>query len=267
MTVAYRLGIFGFLHLSHLTDGKGYPDAQNLGLMDQMMGLKWVHENIAGFGGDPNNVTIFGESAGAASVTLLSLINGSHKYFKRVIAQSGTPAFTRTTEESIRCTSELMAVLGCKTAFDLQKLDAQKLANASEVLRLRQFPERDGNYLPLDPHGAYANGAAKDIEFLQGCDKNEFDWFASVMGEEGIKMLATDRKTKKFARLTDKEQTLIEDFCKNIKGNDCECYCRLFDQLWFNGPVIRMSENQTKAGGKSYTYFFSAESGHGVNLH
>ena len=51
-SIPYRLGLFGFLHLSHLPDGKDYPDAQNLGILDQIMALKWVHENIAGFGGD-----------------------------------------------------------------------------------------------------------------------------------------------------------------------------------------------------------------------
>ena len=65
VTVAYRLGVLGFLHLSHLADGKDYPDAQNLGLLDQKMAFKWIHENIAAFGGDPDNVTIWGESAGA----------------------------------------------------------------------------------------------------------------------------------------------------------------------------------------------------------
>ena len=89
VTINYRINVFGFFHLSHLSDGKDYPDAQNLGLLDQLMALKWVHENITAFGGDPDNVTIWGESAGAGSCTLLPLIKGSHQYFKRVIAQSG----------------------------------------------------------------------------------------------------------------------------------------------------------------------------------
>ena len=92
VTINYRINVFGFFHLSHLSDGKDYPDAQNLGLLDQLMALKWVHENIAAFGGDPDNVTIWGESAGVGSCTLLPLIKGSHQYFNRVIAQSGAPA-------------------------------------------------------------------------------------------------------------------------------------------------------------------------------
>ena len=108
VNIQYRLGVFGFLNLSHLPDGADYPDAQNLGLLDQAMALKWVHENIAGFGVDPDNVTIWGESAGAVSVVLLTLIAGTQKYFRKVIAQSGSPALTISPEESVACTNDLM---------------------------------------------------------------------------------------------------------------------------------------------------------------
>ncbi len=266
VTVAYRLGVFGFFHLSHLADGKEYPDAQNLGLMDQIMALKWVHENIVGFGGDPDNVTIWGESAGAGSVSLLPLVKGSHAYFKRVIAQSGSPALTRTTEEAIGCTNEMMDLFGCKTVADLLQIDARKFVDASTVLSMRTAPERDGNYLPPDPWEAYVNGAAKDIAFLHGCNKGEFDYFASVMGEEGFELWAADRKAKKFARLTEEEKALAESFCKDVKGGSDERNRQLFNQIWFNAPLMRLSESQTKAGGRSYTYFFTAAPEHGVEL-
>ena len=103
-SIEYRVDIFGYIHLAHLPDGHDYSDSQNLGSMDQMMALKWIHENIAGFGGAPDNVTIFGESAGAGSVTTLPLVEGSHKYIKRIIAQSGGPSITVSTEDSIACT-------------------------------------------------------------------------------------------------------------------------------------------------------------------
>ncbi len=133
VTIAYRLAAYGFMRLSHLPDGADYPDAQNLGIMDQMMGLKWVHENIAAFGGDPDNVTIFGESAGGSSCTLIPLVKGSHKYFKRVITQSGTPAMTRSKEESIVWTNEVMKELGCKTVADLQKVAPEVLTHVRNL--------------------------------------------------------------------------------------------------------------------------------------
>ena len=275
VSVAYRLGVLGFLHLSHLPDGKDYPDAQNLGLMDQLMALKWVHENIAGFGGDPDNVTIMGESAGGGSVTNLSLIKGSHQYFNKVISLSGTPGLSRSAEAAKACTDDLMEALGCKTVADLQKLDAETLVStATEVLPLRIAPERDGSLLPLDPWEAIANSATKDVTFLQGCNKDEMNFFLVGMGgPEPFMEWATDREAMKLAPLTDKEKDLVESYIKDVKGENWEKHTCLLSQLMFNAPCIRLSENQTMAGGKSYTYYFTVESsvpimksGHGVEL-
>ena len=262
VSIAYRLGVLGFLHLSHLPDGKDYPDTQNLGLLDQLKALKWVHENIAAFGGNPDNVTLMGESAGGGSVTNLSLIKGSHQYFKKVIALSGNPGLSTSTEAAIACTNELMDALGCKTVADLKKIDAQKLVGvASELLPLRMAPERDGNLLPRNPWEAVANGAVKDITFLHGVNKDEMNFFLVGMGgPEPFDAWAADRKAKKLALMTDEEKALTESFCKDVKGESYEPYCKWFSQLMFNAPCIRLSESQTKAGGKSFTYYFTVES-------
>ena len=273
VTIAYRLGPFGFLHLSHLPDGKDYSDAQNLGLLDQRMALKWVHENIASFGGDPDNVTIWGESAGAGSCTMQPLINGSQAYFKRVIAQSGSPNQTKSVSEGIACANALLEALGCKTVADMQKIDAQKIFEASAVLSMCQFPERDGRILPLDPYGAYAKGAAKNIDILQGCNKDEFDFFVSGFGVEGFKEWAADRKEKGLSNLTNKEKALVESFVSDAKGESYEGDSRLFSQVWFIAPIFKLSDCQTQGGGKSYTYYFTPESalpivkcGHSIEL-
>jgi len=275
VAIEYRLGVFGFFHLSHLPDGKDYPDAQNLGLMDQMMALKWVHENIAAFGGDPENVTIWGESAGAGSVTLLPLVKGSHAYFRRIIAESGSPVFTRSTEQAAGCTDEVMELLGCKTVAELLKLDARTLVQNSAVLALRVWAERDGNFLPLDPYEAYAKGAVADIDILQGCNKDEVGYFIFGFGLAYYTDWAAGRTARKLAQLTDREKALVQDYCKDVRGATPEYTAtdRLFDQIVFLAPLFRLSENQTRAGGKSYTYFFTPEStlpllksGHAVEL-
>ena len=229
--------------------------------MDEMMALKWIHENIAGFGGDPDNVTIFGESAGGGSVAVLPLVEGSHKYFKKVIAQSGSPVFTRSSEQAIDCTNKLMEALGCKTVADLQKVDVEKFLETSAIITLRVMPERDGKYLPLDPYAAYENGVAKDIDIMQGCNKDEMNYFmVSGGGPEPFTAWGLDRKAKVISQMTDKEKALVESFYNDIPGESYEKICRLYDQGWFIAPLIRLSECQTMGGGKSFTYLFTPES-------
>lgn len=273
VTIGYRLGVMGFLHLSHLPDGKEYTDSQNLGLLDQLMALKWVKNNIAAFGGDPDNVTIFGESAGAGCCTLLPLIEGSHAYFKRLIAESGAVNLTRSTEEAIHCTDKLMRELGCKTVADLMKVDGDKLLEASAVIFIEQAPERDGKYLPLNTFEAYANGAAKDLEILVGCNKDEMNFFVSSFTIEGWNKWVTERKKGKFAQLPAHEKELVVSFMNDVEGEAFQPDSCLFSQSWFNAPIIRLSEEQTKAGGKCYTYYFTPESpdpvmkcGHAIEL-
>ena len=267
VTITYRLAAYGFMHLSHLPDGKAYPDAQNLGIMDQLMALKWVHENIAGFGGDPDNVTIFGESAGGSSCALLPLVEGSHKYFKRAIAMSGSPIMTRSTEEAIAVTDKIMEALGCETVADLQKVAPRKLADTVgelfgiyQVLGWSIWPERDGKLLPKDGWKAYEDGMARDIDILAGCTKDEFNTFAAALGEEGWNLWAADRMQRRNLLMTDDEIAKVQNYINSAPGEQWQKTCSMFSQSYFNAPAIRLSENQTKAGGKVYTYFYTPES-------
>ena len=274
VTIAYRLGVMGFLHLSHLSDGKDYQDSQNLGLLDQQMALKWVHNNIAGFGGDPDDVTIFGESAGAACCSMQSVVKGSQKYFKRLIAESGSVGLTRSPEEAAAYTNKLMAKLGCKTVADLLRLDAQTLLDAAtSELFLHQIPERDGRIMPSEPWEALANGEAKNIDMLVGCNKDEMHFFVSSFGLEGWDKWVTKRKSELFNNLPAEEKALLDSYMSQFTANNWEADSRLFGQSWFIVPTIKTSEEQTKGGGKCYTYYFTPEStnpitkcGHSIEL-
>ena len=275
VSIEYRLNALGFLRLSHLPDGADYPDAQNLGLMDQIAALKWVHENIAAFGGDPDNVTIFGQSAGGGSVSLLPLVEGSHKYFRRVIAQSGSPAFCRSREQSIECTNALMEALGCKTVADLMKTDINKIVQTASAVLMMPIttPERDGRFLPVEAFDAYENGAAKDLDIMQGCTKDETAYFVAAGGAESFMPWAEKCKAEKLEQCTEEEKALVESYIKEVHGEDYEKLSKFLDQYWFNAPLIRTAENQVKAGGKTYVYYFRVESsvptmksGHAVEL-
>ena len=262
VTIEYRLNALGFLRLSHLPDGADYPDAQNLGLMDQMAALKWIHENIAGFGGDPGNVTIFGQSAGGGSVCLLPLVEGAHEYFQRIIAQSGSPTFSRSTEQSIECTNALMEALGCKTVADLMNTDMEKIVKtAATVLAMpNTSPERDGVFLPKETFDPYELGAVKDFDIMQGCTKDECSYFAAIGGFESFVPFAEKCIADMLAKCTEEEKALAESYIAEGQGERYEVLSRFLDQYWFCAPLIRTAENQVKGGGKTYVYYFRVES-------
>ena len=130
VSIDYRLGFMGFMNFEKVPGGEDYKEAGNLGLLDQLEALRWIRKNIAGFGGDPDNVTIFGESAGSASCTFLPLIDGSEGLFRRIIAQSANVAYCDTMEHGMHVTQNFLNAAGCETMDDLLKLTTEELLEA-----------------------------------------------------------------------------------------------------------------------------------------
>ncbi len=166
-----------------------------------------------------------------------------------------------------------MDVLGCKTVADLLKVSGDKLLEASAINFVHQMPERDGKYLPTDTFAAYANGAAKDLEILVGCNKDEMNFFVSSFGKEGWDKWIAGRKQEKYAQLPADDKALVDSFMSDVKGAYFQPDSSLLSQSWFNVPIIKLSECQTKAGGKAFTYYFTPESpdpimkcGHAIEL-
>src|SRR6185295_7492926 len=111
VTINYRLGPFGFLHLSDLFDG-AFAGSGNAGIADQIAALEWVRDCIAAFGGDPDRVTVFGESAGAASVGTLLGTPGARGLFTGAIPQSGAASWLSTRERATTIASIVVKNLG-----------------------------------------------------------------------------------------------------------------------------------------------------------
>ncbi|MCR5783703.1 MAG: carboxylesterase family protein [Clostridia bacterium] len=174
VTVEYRLGILGFIDFSSVPGGEAYSTSGNLGLLDQICALQWIKKNISAFGGDPDNITIFGESAGAGSVSLIPLIKEADGLYQRVIAESGSVALTYSKEECQNLTKLLLKKSGCTTMDELTALSEEELISLNEELNdYNNFPERDGIVLPEDPYGAYADGGAAKTDMLIGSNADE----------------------------------------------------------------------------------------------
>jgi len=185
VAINYRLGALGFLHLAHLL-GEGFVDSSNLGLLDQLEALRWVRDNIAGFGGDPHNVTLFGESAGAAAIGTLLGMPASEGLFRRAIMQSGTAERFRTPEGSARVTADFLRLCGLdeSSAGELRTLPVEHLLAAQQQLEERIAAESYAVPLPFQPTvgtpslpepplDAVRNGINSGVDLLVGTNLNE----------------------------------------------------------------------------------------------
>ena len=187
VTITYRVSILGFLDLTQIKGGENYKESANLGLLDQIQALKWVNKNIEFFGGDKNNVTIFGESAGATCVTCLPLIKGSKGLFKRIISQSGTFTWCESKNRATFLINKL------KEIYKKQKkeLNLNALLNLSEeeIIELNSKlnnysspPIRDGYILPEDGFDEMEKGAYDGIDLLIGTNADEMRYWIQESG-------------------------------------------------------------------------------------
>jgi len=180
VTINYRLGALGYLYLGE-HGGSTWGAASNAGQLDQIAALRWVRQNIAAFGGDPDNVTIFGESAGAVAVCTLLAMPAARGLFTKAIAQSGTANRLGTTTSATAAAATYLKALGVEHA------DAEALQGASVEALLRaqgprgpMWPLVDGTNVPQRPISAAREGYARDIPLLVGTNRDEHKLYVAA---------------------------------------------------------------------------------------
>jgi para-nitrobenzyl esterase len=186
VSINYRLGAWGFLDLSSF--GAGYAGSANAGLLDQVAALRWVRDNIREFGGDPENITIFGESAGASSVGDLLSMPETKGLFARVILESGLPG-GRTGSMSNRhqhLTQTFLDLLKVRTTDELGRKTMRELLDAQQRLfatttDIGTFgPSVDGVVLKERPFTVITEGRAAQVPVLIGTTMEEMRYFATA---------------------------------------------------------------------------------------
>jgi para-nitrobenzyl esterase len=190
VTINYRLDVFGWLHLGALSADE--PDSGNCGLLDQVAALRWVHDHIAAFGGDPGTVTIAGESAGSMSVATLMATPAAEGLFHRAVMQSGVGVSHTTTERAAAVTEQILHHAGISADGDavaalralpadglldayLGLLMADPLLLAPEQLEMVLGPVVGTPSLPRTPVDATRAGASAGIPVLVGTDEHEME--------------------------------------------------------------------------------------------
>ena len=188
----YRLGIFGFIDFSEIPGGDARPDTLNLGLLDQIAALKWIRENIAAFGGDPEQITVLGFKSGASSILLLAASGQAKGLFRRAFVFDGSLETAHDTPQAARTLAkDLLSQTQTMTMAELLQLDTETLKDAAQRLWQNMCaPTCDGKLIPVQPYHACEAGAASGIEFVIGFSCNETKVFRSFVGnhkyEDGI---------------------------------------------------------------------------------
>lgn len=262
VTVGYRTGLMGFVDLSYFEGGEEYPDAPNLGLLDQIEALRWIQRNIRAFGGAPENVTIFGESAGGGSVSLLPIIPSAKGLFRRVIAESGSVALTFSKEECREFSRRLKILSGAGSVSQLLSLDESDLKRINEKLNeYNNFPQRDGRLIPLNPYEPYKNGETADVDMLIGTNAEEMNyWIGEIGGIIPFRFSVPVKFENDTRRLSHSDKKLVRKFISSQKGHNLWRMTRFYDEMMFRLPAVEQARLHSKNGGKAYMYFWTVPS-------
>ncbi len=185
VTINYRLGAFGFLHLDEIF-GSEYAGSGNAGILDQVLALEWVRDNIAEFGGDPERVTVFGQSAGGMSVGALLGLPAAQGLFAQAIVQSGGSSFCLPSDRATETARTVLEEAGVETAAALESvsmdaiLDGQRAIFAAGLRSDLPFqPVVDGTVLPARPIDAIRDGLGR-VPTMIGTTKDEMTLFTAL---------------------------------------------------------------------------------------
>ncbi|MBO6161747.1 MAG: carboxylesterase/lipase family protein [Eubacterium sp.] len=262
ITVGYRTGLMGFVDFSEVPGGENFPDAPNLGLWDQIAALRWVKKNVRAFGGDPDSVTVFGESAGGGSVSLLPITPAAKGLFRRVIAESGSVALTFSKEECQTFTKKLLETSGARTMDDLMAMsEADLMKYNGPINEFNCFPQRDGVLIPEDPYQAYLNGETANIDIMMGTNANELNYWVGELGgivpfRLGMPVMFENSVKGMFPG----DQLRAKRFVTSGKQHPLWRIVEFSNEVLFRLPMIRQAEGHARRGGRVYLYYWKKPS-------
>ena len=255
----YRLGIFGFIDFSEVPGGEAYPDASNLGLLDQIAALKWIKENIAAFGGDPERITVIGFEAGAASICMLAACTQAKKLFRKAFVFNGNLVTVYDKPDGSRTLArDLLKETQTATMEELLQLKTEALKNAAQKLwRNMCAPTCDGKLIPADVYRAYHDGTASDIEFIIGIPNNETQVFRSILGEQNYKYLVLTAVNDLKNYIDGSLANAIQDYVdkQTASSTELEAKSKIVEQL-IALAIYRSAAKLSEGGSKVYLMYW-----------
>ena len=226
IAVNHRLNALGFLYLAH--HGGRWTSSSNVGVLDIVAALEWVRDNIAAFGGDPGNVTIFGQSGGGGKVSTLMAMPAARGLFHRAIAQSGTALTAIPVEQAVKTTDQILQRLKI-TPDRLDRLQTIPFAQIIDALRPVQGapplpgagPVLDGRSLPVHPFEPTAPAPSASVPFLTGTTATEMTFFAADDQLKPIDDATLRQRVRGLLKVEDAEaDRMIALYRKQQPGRD-----------------------------------------------
>jgi para-nitrobenzyl esterase len=259
VTVNHRLNVFGFLDLAGIGGAK-YADAVNVGMLDVVAALEWVRDNIARFGGDPANVTVFGESGGGGKVSTLMAMPTAKGLFHRAIAQSGTALRQVAPETAAGTTRSLLAKLeiSADKLDQLQTMPYERiLAALSEAKPPLPFaPVVDGRILPRHPFDPDAPSISAEVPMLLGSNLTESTFFGNTPLDP-IDAAALLAQVRRYTNLGEAEASRLVAIYKKDRpaADNTFIYQLISSDWWMTANVTTQAERKAQSG-RAYVYHF-----------
>lgn len=262
VTINYRLGVFGFLYI---------PDKMvNIGSLDQIKALEWVRDNIERFGGDPNNVTIFGESAGGYSVVSLCSMPGAKGLFHRVIAESAPTIDPAVSDKSSK---KILRKLNIK-AGDLDALrkvppekiiEVQNEVFAGDPTNIMALRPLISETFPIHPQKAFQKGDCANLDFMIGTNLDEFKLFSAMAVLKKLIEAGAEKLLIGFLGMAgippDRIHTLLDTYKEARKGKystePMEIFNAIVNDYAFRISTTRLLEAQNIHQPNTYNYIFT----------
>jgi para-nitrobenzyl esterase len=277
VTANYRLGALGFLDLGE--QARGWGASANAGLLDQIAALEWVRDNIEGFGGDPSNVTLFGESAGATAVSLLLTASRASGLFHRAIAQSSAAGLSLPEpERALRTTAAFLAGLGVSAddGAGLQALPVDSILRAQAALETTSkfwrgfFPVQDAATLPRHPREVFQAGAGATVPLVMGTNRDEWNLFMlpsirewNEPMDDGAAVAALGNALPRVG--VDRARAMLHTYRDSRASRDLphgnRALLRAIDgDIRFRIPSLRFAEAHVASNNRAFQYLFTYES-------
>ncbi|MCR5153915.1 MAG: carboxylesterase family protein [Lachnospiraceae bacterium] len=259
VNMGYRLGVFGYFADEELAKESENNTTGNYGLMDQIFALKWVQNNIAAFGGDPDNVTLAGESAGATSVSAICVSPLAKGLFKRAVLESSTVAPVspthsfRSFKDALSSGNNVKKAFGCENVADLRKVSAKDLVAATET---EHHVTVDGYVLTKQPYESYLAGEYNEEAIMHGYNSDEAAAFL-IFGGANLKNYESNVRGY-FGKYADEVMAL---YPASTDEEAAENWKDIWGAVFFDYPHYCLNRLAVKNNIPVYEYWFSKENG------